>query len=162
MKLYLKTKNVLDERETQEMYRIEHRGNVGHVHAAVRGGRASDALWRGLCAGRGRGFVIAVVSVGMIVAYARRGIWDADARPSTQGNALYAALCALGVTAVTFGLHANVAKAALFGATAFFLCFALLSALMAYVKQPPESSRATSWTTNKGDVGALPQAPAGN
>ena len=29
MKLYLKTKNVLDERETQEMYRIEHRGMWG-------------------------------------------------------------------------------------------------------------------------------------
>lgn len=29
MKLYLKTKNVLDERETQEMYRIEHRGLWG-------------------------------------------------------------------------------------------------------------------------------------
>ena len=26
MKLYLKTKNVLDEREMQEVYRIEHRG----------------------------------------------------------------------------------------------------------------------------------------
>ena len=29
MKLYLKTKNVLDERETQEMYRIAHRGLWG-------------------------------------------------------------------------------------------------------------------------------------
>ena len=39
MKLYLKTKNVLDEREMQEMYRIEHRGTVGNVYAAVRRGR---------------------------------------------------------------------------------------------------------------------------
>lgn len=83
----------------------------------------------------GEAAVIAVVSVGMIVAYARRGIWDADARPSTRGNALYAALCALGVTAVTFGLHASLAKAVLFGAAAFFLCFTLLSGLMAYVKR---------------------------
>ena len=29
MKLYLKTKNVLDEREMQEVYRIEHRGMWG-------------------------------------------------------------------------------------------------------------------------------------
>ena len=39
------------------------------------------------------------------------------------------------MTAVTFGLHASLAKAVLFGAAAFFLCFALLSALMAYVKR---------------------------
>ena len=60
---------------------------------------------------------------------------DADARPSTGGNAAYALLCALGVTAVTFGLHENAAKALLFGAAAFILCFALLSLLMAYVKK---------------------------
>ena len=82
-----------------------------------------------------RRFVIAVVSVGMIIAYARRGIWDADARPSTGGNAAYALLCALGVTAVTFGLHESAARALLFGAAAFILCFALLSLLMAYVKK---------------------------
>lgn len=51
------------------------------------------------------------------------------------GNAAYALLCALGVTAVTFGLHENAAKALLFGAAAFILCFALLSLLMAYVKR---------------------------
>ena len=83
----------------------------------------------------GEAFVIAVVSVGMIIAYARRGIWDADARPSTGGNAAYALFCALGVTAVTFGLHESAAKALLFGAAAFILCFALLSLLMAYVKK---------------------------
>ena len=126
MKLYLKTKNVLDERETQEMYRIEHRGMWG--------------MYALLCAAvvvqmAGEAFVIAVVSVGMIIAYARRGIWDADARPSTGGNAAYALLCALGVTAVTFGLNENAGKALLFGAAAFILCFALLSLLMAYVKK---------------------------
>ncbi len=55
MKLYLKTKNVLDERETQEMYRIEHRGMWGMYALLCAAVVAADALWRGLCAGRGRG-----------------------------------------------------------------------------------------------------------
>lgn len=97
-------------------------------------------LWRRcflarVCADCGEAFVIAVVSVGMIAAYARHGIWDADARPSTRGNAVYALFCALGVTAITFGLHESVGKALLFGAAAFILCFALLSLLMVYVKK---------------------------
>ena len=126
MKLYLKTKNVLDERETQEMYRIEHRGLWGMYALLCAAGFAQIA---------GEAFVIAVVSVGMIAAYARHGIWDADARPSTRGNAVYALFCALGVTAITFGLHESVGKALLFGAAAFILCFALLSLLMVYVKK---------------------------
>ena len=36
---------------------------------------------------------------------------------------------------LTRGLHENAAKALLFGAAAFILCFALLSLLMAYVKK---------------------------
>ena len=132
MKLYLKTKNVLDERETQEMYRIEHRGLWGMLCAAV---VAQMFFGAGFAQIAGEAFVIAVVSVGMIAAYARHGIWDADARPSTRGNAVYALFCALGVTAITFGLHESVGKALLFGAAAFILCFALLSLLMAYVKK---------------------------
>ena len=129
MKLYLKTKNVLDERETQEMYRIEHRGMWG-MYALLCAAVVVQMLFgAGFAQVAGEAFVIAVVSIGMIIAYARRGIWDADARPSTGGNAAYALLCALGVTAVTFGLHENAVKAA------FILCFALLSLLMAYVKK---------------------------
>ena len=135
MKLYLKTKNVLDEREMQEVYRIEHRGLWGMYTLLCAAVILQMLFGAGFAQVAGEAAVIAVVSVGMIVAYARRGIWDADARPSTRGNALYAALCALGVTAVTFGLHASLAKAVLFGAAAFFLCFALLSGLMAYVKR---------------------------
>ena len=120
MKLYLKTKNVLDEREMQEVYRIEHRGMWGMYTLLCAAVVLQMLFGAGFAQVAGEAAVIAVVSVGMIVAYARRGIWDADARPSTRGNALYAALCALAV---------------LFGAAAFFLCFALLSGLMAYVKR---------------------------
>ena len=116
MKLYLKTKNVLDERETQEMYRIEHRGMWGMYVLLCAAVVVQMLFGAGFAQIAGEAFVIAVVSVGMIIAYARRGIWDADARPSTGGNAAYALLCALGVTAVTFGLHENAAKALLFGA----------------------------------------------
>ena len=83
MKLYLKTKNVLDERETQEMYRIEHRGMWG-MYALLCAAVVVQMLFgAGFAQVAGEAFVIAVVSVGMIIAYARRGIWDADARPST-------------------------------------------------------------------------------
>ena len=82
MKLYLKTKNVLDERETQEMYRIEHRGMWG-MYALLCAAVVVQMLFgAGFAQVAGEAFVIAVVSVGMIIAYARRGIWDADARPS--------------------------------------------------------------------------------
>ncbi len=111
MKLYLKTKNVLDERETQEMYRIEHRGMWG-MYALLCAAVVVQMLFgAGFAQVAGEAFVIAVVSVGMIIAYARR------------------------VTAIPFGLHESVGKALLFGAAAFILCFALLSLLMAYVKK---------------------------
>ena len=91
MKLYLKTKNVLDERETQEMYRIEHRGMWG-MYALLCAAVVVQMLFgAGFAQVAGEAFVIAVVSVGMIIAYARRGIWDADARPSTGGNAVVCA-----------------------------------------------------------------------
>ena len=94
MKLYLKTKNVLDEREMQEVYRIEHRGLWGMYTLLCAAVVLQMLFGAGFAQVAGEAAVIAVVSVGMIVAYARRGIWDADARPSTQGNALYAAVCA--------------------------------------------------------------------
>ena len=76
MKLYLKTKNVLDERETQEMYRIEHRGMWG-MYALLCAAVVVQMLFgAGFAQVAGEAFVIAVVSVGMIIAYARRGIWD--------------------------------------------------------------------------------------
>lgn len=115
MKLYLKTKNVLDERETQEMYRIEHRGMWG-MYALLCAAVVVQMLFgAGFAQVAGEAFVIAVVSVGMIIAYARRGIWDADARPSTGGNAAYALLCSAGRDGSdSLGMHENAAKALLF------------------------------------------------
>ena len=79
--------------------------------------------------------VISLVSVAMIVAYARRGIWDTRARPSTKGNAAYSALCALGVSVVVLGIRGDVAAAVVTGICTFVLCFSLLCALMAYMQR---------------------------
>ncbi len=135
MKLYLKTKPVLDERELQEMYRIEHRG-LWAMYTLLCAAVIVQLLFGASFAQMaGEMIVIAVVSVGMIVAYARRGIWDDSSRPSSRGNAAYAALSSLGVAVITLGRRGSLLRAALAGGAMFILCFALLSLLMAYVKR---------------------------
>ncbi|MFR5785796.1 MAG: DUF6773 family protein [Christensenellales bacterium] len=161
MKLYLKTKNVLDERETQEMYRIEHRGMWG-MYALLCAAVVVQMLFgAGFAQVAGEAFVIAVVSVGMIIAYARRGVWDADARPSTGGNAAYALLCALGVTAVTFGLHENAAKALLFGAAAFILCFCSAVAADGLRQEAPKAAERRAGRRIRETLGRCPKPQQG-
>lgn len=135
MKWYLKTKPVLDEREMLEMYRIEHRGLWGMYTLLCAAVVAQLLFGAGLAQMAGEMIVIAVVSVGMIVADARRGIWDARSRPSARGNAAYAALSALGVAVITLGRGRSLARSALAGGIMFAACFALLSLLMAYVRR---------------------------
>lgn len=134
MRLYLKTRTVLDEREMQEMYRIEHRGLWAMYTLLCASVVAQLFFGADIVQIAGEVLVIAVVSAAMIVAYARRGIWDAHARPSAAGNALYAALCAVGVAVVTLGMRGDWRRAALAGGGTFILCDLLLTALMAYVK----------------------------
>ena len=138
MKLYLKTKTVLDEREMQEMYRVEHKGLWAMYTLLCAAVVVQLFFGAGLAQIAGEVFVIAVVSVLMIIAYARRGIWDEHARPSKRGNAVYAALCALGVGVVTAGMKREVLFAVLTAAVTFLLCFLLLNLLMAYVKKRQE------------------------
>lgn len=134
MKLYLRTKSVLDERETLEMYRIEHRG-LWAMYLLLCAAVVVQLLFgAGAAQLAGEVAVIAVTSVGLIIAYARRGIWDAHARPSVRGNLAYSALTALGVTVVLLGRRLNWPLALGGGAAAFALCFLLLCALMAYVR----------------------------
>ncbi len=131
----LQRKNVLDEREMQEVYRIEHSGlwlMYALLCAAV---VVQLLLGAGLAQMAGEMIVIAVVSVVMIVAYARRGIWDTDARPSVRGNALYALVAALGMGIVSLGRSADFVRALAVGAAMFALCFLLLTALMLYVRR---------------------------
>ena len=90
-------KSVLDEREMLEMYRVEHFGlwlMYGLLCAAV---VAQMLLGAPLMQLAGELSVLLLVSVGMIIAYARKGIWDAHSRPGRKGNAAYSAACAAGV-----------------------------------------------------------------
>ena len=139
MKLYLKTKSVLDEREMQEMYRIEHRG-LWAMYTLLCASVVVQLLFGAdVVQMAGELAVIALVSVGMIIAYARRGIWDAGSRPSTRGNAAYAAFSAVGVALVVLGRGRNVMAALGTGTAMFLLCFALLTLLMRYVQRRQEA-----------------------
>ena len=139
MKLYLKTRNVFDEREMQEMYRIEHRG-LWAMYTLLCASVVVQLLFGAdMAQMAGEMAVIFIVSVGMIIAYARRGIWDANGRPSTRGNALYAAISAVGVGVVVLGRGRNPLAALAAGAAMFVLCFALLTLLMRYVQHRQEA-----------------------
>ena len=139
MKLYLKTRSVLDERELQEMYRIEHRG-LWAMYALLCATVVAQLLFGADFAQMGGElFVIGVVSVGLIIAYARRGIWDAHARPSTKGNAVYSVISAIGVGVIVLGRRRNAAIALAAGVAMFALCFLLLTLLMRYVQRRQEA-----------------------
>ena len=134
-RLRIERKNVLDEREMQEVYHIEHSGlwlMYALLCAAV---VVQLLLGAGMAQMAGEMIVIGVVSVVMIAAYARRGIWDTDARPSVRGNAIYALLAALGVAVVTLGKSGDAVRALIVGGAMFALCFLLLTALMLYVRR---------------------------
>ena len=139
MKLYLKTRSVLDERELQEMHRIEHRG-LWAMYALLCATVVAQLLFGADFAQMGGElFVIGVVSVGLIIAYARRGIWDAHARPSTKGNAVYSVISAIGVGVIVLGRRRNAAIALAAGVAMFALCFLLLTLLMRYVQRRQEA-----------------------
>ncbi len=139
MKLYLKTRQVLDEREMQEVYRIEHRGLWAMYTLLCASVIVQMLFGAPLAQMAGEMFVIGVVSVALPVAYARRVIWDIDARPSTRGNAVYAALSAVGVAVIVLGRRANGVAALLAGIAMFLLCFSLLTLLMHYVRRRQEA-----------------------
>ena len=134
----MKPKSVLDERERQEMYRIDHRGLWAMYTLLCVVVMVQLFFGAGILQIAGEVFVLAVISIEMIIAYARQGIWDETARPSKAGNALYAALCAVAVGIVTFGMKKSIGLSLALGAATFLLCFLLLNLLMAYVKRRQE------------------------
>ena len=128
-----KKKPVLDERELQEMYRIEHLGlwlMIGLLCAAV---LVQLLLGAGIVQMAGELAAILVVSVVMIISNVRHGIWDTDSRPSVRGNVGYALACGVCVAAVFAAVKGRIALALMMGAFACALCFALLSVMMAIV-----------------------------
>ena len=132
-------KNVLDEREMQDMYRIEHTGLWG-MYALLIAAIVVQLLMGAQAAQlAGEVIVVAVVSVALFVAYARKGIWDAHDRPSRRGNAVHAAVSAVGGAAVVLCVRMNVWTAAAAGAAMFLACYALLEVMMRYVAARQEA-----------------------
>lgn len=138
MRLKGETKSVLDERELQELYGIEHRGlwlMYGLLCAAVIVQMLLGADFKQMA---GEWLVIVVSSVVLIVAYARRGIWDDRSRPSVRGNAAYSALCAGVVALIAQCIRRRVGVALFMGAAMFALSFCLLTGLMLYLRRRQE------------------------
>ena len=130
-----RAKSILDERELQELYSVEHRGlwlMYALLCAAVVVQMLLGAHFAQMA---GELLVIAVSSVVLIVAYARRGIWDTRSRPSVRGNAAYSAMCAAVVALIALCLRRRIGVAAIVGAAMFALSFLLLTALMLYLRR---------------------------
>ena len=130
-----KKKPVLDERELQELYQIEHFGLWLMYGLLCAGVLVQLLMGAGIRQMAVELAVILVVSVAMIICNVRRGIWDTDSRPSMRGNAGYALACGVCVAAVLAAVHGNVAAALLTGVLACALCFAALTALMYYMQK---------------------------
>jgi len=128
-----RNKPVLDEREMQEMYRIEHRG-LWLMYALLCVAIAVQLL-AGAPAAQMAGELVVVmtVSVVMIISNARHGIWEERARPSVRGNAQTAAIAGAAVAALVAAMKRSLPFGLAAGLAMFVLCFVMLCAMMAYM-----------------------------
>ncbi|MBR5560535.1 MAG: hypothetical protein IKU73_03895 [Clostridia bacterium] len=127
-----KRKTVLDERELQVLYRIEHFGlwlMYGLLCAAV---LVQLLFGAPVIQMAGELFVIVCVSVVMMIANARQGIWDESSRPSVSSNAIWAVGAGVCVAALVTVLRSDAAAGLVAGLVTAALCFLLLSVLMSY------------------------------
>ena len=130
--MFKRKKSVLDERELQVMYRIEHFGlwlMYGLLCAAV---LVQLFLGAEIAQMAGELFVIVCVSVVMMIANARQGIWDESSRPSVRSNAVWAIGAGVCVAALVTVQRSNAAAGLVTGLVTAGLCFLLLSVLMSY------------------------------
>jgi len=130
-----KKKPVLDERELQELYQIEHFGLWLMYGLLCAGVLVQLLLGADMAQMAVELAVILIVSVAMIIGNVRRGIWDTDARPSVRGNVGYALSCGVCVAAVLAAMRGNASAALAMGALACALCFAALTVLMRYMQR---------------------------
>ena len=133
-----KKKPVLDERELQEMYHIEHLGlwlMYGLLCAAV---LVQLLLGADIVQMAGELSAVLIVSVVMIAQNVRHGIWDMDSRPSVRGNVGYAFACGVCVAAVYAAVKGRIAVALVLGVVSCALCFVLLTGMMLYMKRRQE------------------------
>lgn len=143
MRLKRRTSSVLDEREMQELYRIEHAGLWMMYALLCAATLVQLAMGAGPIQLAGEVCVIGVVSIVMMIAYARRGIWDAHARPSTRDNAVYAAQSALVVGVIVLGLTRRLLWAGALAVVMFGLSDMLLTILMLYVRHRQQAQAET-------------------
>ena len=133
-------KTVLDEREMLEMYRIEHFG-LWMMYALLCGAVLLQALTgASLVQMAGELVAIVAVSVTMIIANVRHGIWDERSRPSARGNAAYSLGSGMLVAAVLAAVGKGAMAAVLAGCVSGALCMLLLTVLMHYMKRRQEKT----------------------
>ena len=130
-----KPRTVLDEREMQEMYRIDHLGLNLVIVLLVAAIVLQLLLGSGMQQVTGESVVLVITVFTLIVLYAKHGIWDADARPDWRDNAKYALLCGAGVGLLAGAMTGSVLKTVLLGAGAVLVAMGLLSLLMMIVEK---------------------------
>lgn len=133
MKRILRKRLVLDEREIQEMYRIEHVGfwaTVMLLFGAIVVQLILDARPVQVA---GEAVVLAVVCVAMLIAYARHGIWDANSRPNVRDNARYSVCFAL-VVGLIVSLTGHAQAAVIATAVMLLAMFVLLEMMSRFVQ----------------------------
>ena len=133
-------KNVLDEREMMEMYRVEHFGLWLMYSLLCASILVQLLLGAKLEQMAGELAAVIITSVAMIVANARHGIWEQSSRPSMRGNAAYSAVSGVLVAAVLAAVGRGVRFALLAGAGAGAACMLLLTGLMQYMKRRQEKA----------------------
>jgi len=151
MKLNLHSKTVLDERELQEMYRVEHLGlwlMYGLLCAVIIVQLLAGASVSQMA---GEFAVLIVTSAVMIVANVRRGIWDTNSRPSVRGNAAYALGAGVCVSVLLAVVSGNVVASLCVGACAMLICFFALTALMRYMLKRQEKREAELETESENE-----------
>lgn len=130
-----KKRTVLDERELQELYRIEHAG-LWLMYALL-----CIAVVVQLLMGApqlqmaGELIALVVVSVVMVIANIRHGIWDETSRPSLRGNAQAGVCAGVCVAAVVFVRFGDALRGLAAGVCAAAICMAVLTALMRYMQR---------------------------
>ena len=114
MKRFFKEHSVLDEREMMDMYRVEHAG-LWSMYALLCAAIVIQLFFGApMIQMAGELTVLLLVSAGMIIAYARKGIWDDG----------------VGVALVVWIVRESVLWGLVSGTVMFALCFALLTLMM--------------------------------
>lgn len=124
---------MLDEREMQEMYRIEHAGLWTMIVLLFAAILVQLIMGAAPAQVAGEAIVLAIVCVALFIAYARYGIWDANSRPDARGNARYSVCFALTVGLMVF-LTGRTLAAVIAAAAMLPTMFVLLEVMSRFVR----------------------------